>query len=381
MPSQAWLARQIAGIRGFETLVVCWHDARDPARAAAEGWRVERLAHPFGPSGAWDRRLGRLRRLALGNVCATAGAERRALDRLAARARPDAILCHFGGTALRLLPVAEALGVPLVAHYHGRDLSYQLSDTWYRRSLVRHLPRIAAHVAVGAHQRRWLIAAGAPPERVHLVPCGAPVSAFRPAPLPEGGPRFLLIGRLTRQKGVHVAIEALARALPDLPGAELRVVGAAPEALRRPLEALARRRGVAGRVAFAGPVPPEAIEGELAAASALLHPALDIDGEREGFGVAVTEAAAMERPVIVSDSGGLPDQVIDGETGVLCPQGDAGAVAEAMVRLGRDRALAERMGRAGRRNALEHFDTERQVERLEALLRAAIAGGVSGARG
>ena len=374
--NQAWIARQIERIAGFDVTVLCWIDQRDPAEAARQGWNVVRLDYPFSPRGRWQRWWHRLRRLPFGNALATAGAERRAIEALARRRPPDAMLCHFGWTALRLLPVAERLGVPLVAHYHGRDLSLNLRDRGYRESLIRGLPRFAAHVAVGSVQRRWLEAHGARP--IHVIPCGAPVADLAPAPMPECGPgpggriRFITVGRLHPQKGIHIAIEALALSGKSLDGAELRIVGGGGEQYRRTLEDQVARLGLADRVSFTGAVPPERVRDELAAAAVLLHPAIDIKGESESFGVSITEASAMERPVIVSDSGGIPDQVIDGVTGVICPQGDAEAVARAMIRLGQDAGLRRRMGAAGRQNVIANFDTAGQVAKLEDVLRSVL---------
>jgi glycosyltransferase involved in cell wall biosynthesis len=364
--NQAWIARQIERISAFDVTVLCWIDQRTPAEAARQGWNVVRLAHPFSPIGKWQRRWHLARRLPLGNVLATAGAERRDIEALASRRPPDVMLCHFGWTALRLLPVAERLGVPLVAHYHGRDLTLNLRDRWYRRSLVRNLPRIAAHVAVGSSQRRWLEEHGARP--LHVIPCGAPIADLTPAPEPDGRMRFVTVGRLHPRKGAHIAIDAFGLASKSLESAELRIVGGGGAGYRSKLEDRVSRLDLGDRVTFTGPVPPERVRDELAAASVLLHPAIDINGESEGFGVSITEASAMERPVIVSDSGGIPDQVIDGVTGIICPQGDVDAVAQAMIRLGHDDDLRRRMGAAGRQNVVTNFDTAGQVAKLEEVL-------------
>ena len=76
----------------------------------------------------------------------------------------------------------------------------------------------------------------------------------------------------------------------------------------------------------------------------------------------------MEMPVIVSDCGGLVDQVSDGETGLVCPQGDVGAVADAMRKLAADPDLAHTLGQAARHSARGNFDTAGQVAKLQAVL-------------
>jgi L-malate glycosyltransferase len=88
--------------------------------------------------------------------------------------------------------------------------------------------------------------------------------------------------------------------------------------------------------------------------------------------MAALEAHERARPVIASDVGGLPEIVADGETGLVVPSGDAGALAEAIVRLARDSALVARMGEAARRRALAEFSEERCIARTEAIYRGVL---------
>ena len=101
----------------------------------------------------------------------------------------------------------------------------------------------------------------------------------------------------------------------------------------------------------------------------------DLDGFVVNFWRAVTwapdavaEAASIGLPVIVSACGGLIDQVVHGETGIIIPQKDEAAMADAMVQLGRDAQLRAWMGDNGRQRMLVHFDTSTQVEKLEQVL-------------
>jgi glycosyltransferase involved in cell wall biosynthesis len=97
----------------------------------------------------------------------------------------------------------------------------------------------------------------------------------------------------------------------------------------------------------------------------------------EGLGVAVLEAMAMARPVVASDAGGLPESVVEGETGLIVPAGDPAALAEGLVSLVSDRGRARQMGEAGRERALTHFDRSRIVPQVVALYEALAAGGES----
>ena len=170
------------------------------------------------------------------NFYGSVGREFKHLGDLAAHHRPQVMLCHFGSAALRLLPVAEKLGIPLVAHFHGQDVSSSLRNRWYRWSIIPALSRFAAVVVVGSHQRQWMLRHGVPEERVHLIPCGVPTEQFRPAGAQrtDGVVQFVAVSRLVAWKGVDYTLRAFAAVHAAVPQARLAIVGDGPD--RRALE-------------------------------------------------------------------------------------------------------------------------------------------------
>jgi glycosyltransferase involved in cell wall biosynthesis len=120
-------------------------------------------------------------------------------------------------------------------------------------------------------------------------------------------------------------------------------------------------------VEFAGFVPD--VRQRLAQADVLVMPSLS-----EGLGVAVLEAMAMGKPVVASNTGGLPEAVADGETGLLVPPGNAEALAGALLALLEDPDRAQAMGKAGRRRAVDHFDRRVIVDRMLSLYREVLSG-------
>jgi len=178
-------------------------------------------------------------------------------------------------------------------------------------------------------------------------------------------PTLLTIGRLTASKGHRVLLRAMREVVRRMPGARLLICGTGMDeaALRRQAHAL----GLGDRVEFLGFAPD--VRRVLAQADVFVMPSLS-----EGLGVAVLEAMAMAKPVVSSDAGGLPESVIDGETGLVVAAGDAGALAEALLDLLTDPARATKMGQAGRERALSHYDRPRIVERITALYDQVLAG-------
>jgi glycosyltransferase involved in cell wall biosynthesis len=310
-----------------------------------------------------------LANLGSGNFFGAVGVEKRRMVDVLRRENASAILCHFGQNALRVLPAAEAAGIPLVVHFHGLDISSSLNNRWYRWSLKRSLPKFAAIVCVGSQQKERLIGLGVAADRIHLIPCGVPVSRFplsRRPPDPAGI-RFICVSRLVEWKGVDFCIKAFARLGEKLPGSRLVIVGDGAE--RAKLETLAAELGVAKAVEFTGSQSELQVRAHFESADIFLQHSLNhSSGWFEGFGVSVAEASAMGLPVVVSACGGMLDQVVDGATGIIVPQRDDLAMSDAMLRLGVDPALRARMGDQGRERMVRHFDTELQVAKLEQVL-------------
>jgi glycosyltransferase involved in cell wall biosynthesis len=143
-----------------------------------------------------------------------------------------------------------------------------------------------------------------------------------------------------------------------MPGARLLICGTGMDeaALRRQAHAL----GLGDRVEFLGFAPD--VRRVLAQADVFVMPSL-----AEGLGVAVLEAMAMAKPVVLGDDSSMPGTVVHGQTGLVVRQDSAHALASGLIELLDDPAKARSMGRAGRERVLEHFDRPRIVERVLAL--------------
>ena len=366
--SEVWICRQVLGFKQIRPEVVCWE------REASElhpmpGVPIHQLPYAADPTDGPGRWIVRLQNASNGNYYGSVGSEKKSLQSLIRASGAEVILCHFGHTALRVLPAARACGVPVVAHFHGLDVSSALRNRWYRASLLRSLPRFAGIVVVGSHQRQWMTDHGVPAHRVHLIPCGVPTAFFTPLPqsVPKGRIVVAAVCRLVPWKGMAETIRAIALARRQGADVELRVAGTGSQ--RAELETLAAQLNLTDRVTFLGGQTAEQVR-ELFGQSHLFvqHSLTSETGWQEGFGVSLAEAASMGLPVVATRSGGIPDQVVDGVTGVLVKERDILAMGEAIARLASDAGLREQLGRAGRARMIEHFDTDRQIERLEEVM-------------
>jgi glycogen(starch) synthase len=184
-----------------------------------------------------------------------------------------------------------------------------------------------------------------------------------PQPLPSDPPHLVCLGRLVPAKGFDLALEALASLLRRFPGVRLTIAGDGSE--REALEQQAARLSVEEAVAFVGWVEPDEVPAMLATATAVLMPS-----RREGLPMVGIQAAMMGRPIVAARVGGLPEIVVNGQTGLLVEKEDSHALAEAIGYLLDRPERAVQLGQAARQRAQEVFDWQRCVDAYDALYNA-----------
>ena len=295
----------------------------------------------------------------------------------------DVVHAHTWYVSFAGLLVQALADIPLVVTLHSLEplrpwkaeqlgAGYQISS-WVERTAVESAARV---IAVSAQMRADILANfRVDPQRVRIVHHGVDAEAFRRTErrdaLARHGidrPYVLFVGRISEQKGIFTLLEAadafagdallvLCASSPDTPSIEARLAAA-----------------VAGRphVRWINAMLPVHEVVELYShARAFVCPSV-----YEPFGLINLEAMACETPVIATRVGGIPEVVVDDETGWLVPPGDAAALAGAVRRLLADPERAPRFGRAGRRRVEEHFSWAVIAERTLEVYREAIAAHV-----
>lgn len=275
--------------------------------------------------------------------------------RLALGWRPDAVIAYFGlpcGPAAWL--AGRLTGKPYLISLRGGDVPGFLYDgiSLYHRvagPVIGWLWRRASAVVANSGGLADLARRFAPDVDVSIVPNGVDADLFRPAERAEqaetGRVVLLFVGRVVRQKGLDLVLQAL----PALPaGVTLRVVGDGPA--RPALEAQAETLGIADRVSFLGWLGRDELPSAYAGADLFVFPSRD-----EGMPNAVLEAMAAGLPVMGTRIAGNRDLIVDGETGLMVEADDAAGLRMGLERLVKDPELRMRMGAQGRRRVLEHF--------------------------
>jgi glycosyltransferase involved in cell wall biosynthesis len=290
--------------------------------------------------------------------------------------RPDVVHSHFWMSGLAALDATRALGIPLAHTYHALGVVKRrhqgAADTssparvGVERRLACEADRI---IATTVDEQAELVAMGADPTHITVVPCGVDLHHFRPGgPVgrrPAGRVRVLVVSRLVERKGIGNVIEAL----PSLPEVELVIAGGPPAGMvdedheARRFAALADRLGVGHQVELLGAVPRNALPALLRSADLVA-----CCPWYEPFGLVAIEAMACGVPVVASGVGGLAESVVDGVTGIHVPPRSPQAIAAAIRSLVDDEPLRRAMGAAGARRALR-FGWDRIATDTLAVLR------------
>lgn len=288
----------------------------------------------------------------------------------------------FGATyPLAMLgPGLAKRGTPYLAAAHGFE--YWLSIAPGAHGLMRHATSRASRVAVmcSAFIARVVRTAVSDRVPVSVMYPGADIDRFRPDLRTEqigerhgvaNRPLVVCVSRLVARKGQDVLIRAMPAIRRRVPDASLLIVGGGP--YRETLEEMAAG-APRGSVVFVGQVSEEDLPLYYRAGDVFAMPCRNRLGglEVEGWGNVFIEAAACGRPVVVGDSGGARESLVDGATGILVDGANVAEVADVVATLLSDPPLAEAMGRAGRTRVEAHFTWPRAAQQLAGWFREAV---------
>lgn len=257
-----------------------------------------------------------------------------------------------------VLAAAASGSIPLAIGLHGSDV-FLAERPGVRRAAGWALRRTRLLTGCSPELVDRVRALGFPEERSRVIPYGVDVSAFSPDParrrlwrerlgIPLEAPLLLSVGRMATKKGFHVLMEALPDLLASNPQAHVVLAGGGD--LLPAFQAEAER--YPGRVHLPGPVLRDVLPDLYRMADVFVLPAVhDSKGNVDGLPNVILEAMASGLPVVASGISGIPLAVEDGMTGLLVPERDAAALADALRGLLANRDRARDLGERGRRKA------------------------------
>ncbi len=301
-----------------------------------------------------------------------------AITQIMARERPQLVQLATAYEGYLGLWIRRWLRLPFVIYAHGNEILDGMgAKKWQKPRLA--LQRADRVLANSQFTAALVQKAGVGPERIEIVYPGCEVERFRPLPSrPDLRERLLgsrhsdrvilTVGNLVARKGHDMVIRALPRLRLAIPDVTYLIVGDGP--YRTQLESLATVMEVRDRVIFAGQIPAEDLPAFYALSDVFVMPSRqDLEtSDVEGFGLVFLEANACAKPVVGGYSGGVPEAIIDGVTGLLVKPHDPGDIANALRRLLGDSDLANRLGRQGYLRVVRDFDWTRVGERVQEIL-------------
>jgi glycosyltransferase involved in cell wall biosynthesis len=277
--------------------------------------------------------------------------------------KPDIIHAHWPFPhAYIALGAAKLFKIPLVLNFHGAELLLIRKKKW-----VKPLLKFAISQAQAVFANSSFTAGKIKALRnvdVEWSPYGTTLETGTGNAEPHainGKFKILFVGRHIERKGIRYLIEA-AKYLPR-DQFEIRIVGVGD--LTEQLKELAAHvSGNSAEIIFTGKLSPEALANEYKTANVFTLPAIvDSKGDTEGLGVVLIEAMELGLPIVASNVGGIPDVVIDGETGILVPEKDPEALASAYKRLAAEPELVKHLLAGAQKRIAECFTWDGIIQR------------------
>lgn len=269
---------------------------------------------------------------------------------------------------------------PLLCTVHGYDFTINLKN-WKFKTLQWPLRKIVLKMARRITcdtkaVRNVLISWGVEPRKIVITGSYVDTKMFNPKVdgravreklgLKEDEPMILYCGRLVPVKGVERLLKAAKIVLKNIKNAHFVIVGDGPQ--RERLEKMAKELGIEESITFVGLLDYEEIPRYMAAADIYAHPAYS-----ESFGKACAEASACAKPVVAFKVGGIPEVIIDGETGLLVENGNTKQYAKALIKLIKNEKMRKTMGEKGRKY-IKRYEFEKRERKVAQVYRMTAKG-------
>ncbi len=288
--------------------------------------------------------------------------------RISRQWRPDVIHAHWPFPhAYIALGAAKIFGIPLVLNFHGAELLLIRKKKWVKPLLnfaIEQAQAIFANSSFTAGKIKAIRNVD-----IEWSPYGTTLCRDNTQSIPQPHSvkdkfKILFVGRHIERKGICYLIEA-SKFLPAN-RFEIRIVGTGDltAQLKNQLAELDSTNPEHCPVVFTGKLSTEELENEYRTANVFTLPAIvDHKGDTEGLGVVLIEAMELGLPIVASDVGGIPDVVVDGDSGILVPEKNPKALANAFKRLADSSAFTQSLLYGARRHIAEHFTWDGIIKR------------------
>lgn len=263
------------------------------------------------------------------------------------------VLAEYGPTAAESIKVLMYLNIDLIVHFHGFDATVDEVISRYFNAYKTVFNYAKKIIVVSNKMKRDLIGLGCIESKIIVTPCG-PSDIFLNNQPKFNQKIFLFVGRFVDKKGPLITIEAFKKIADKFPDTKLIMIGVGP--LVDLCRTFVKIWKLENNVSFEGVRSPEEIRRFLEDCLAYVQHSITAEnGDSEGTPVAVLEAQAAAIPVISTNHGGIPDVVVNNESGILVDELDTDGMSNAMEYLINNMSVAKSMGLAGRKRVVEKF--------------------------
>lgn len=280
----------------------------------------------------------------------------------------DVVLAQYGPAGVALMNICKKAKIDLVVHFHGFDASAHEILSKYEEKYQELFFQAKKIIVVSNAMKLKLISIGCPEAKIALITYGPNNLFFDSKPTFESN-TFFSIGRFVDKKAPYLTLMAFYEVLKEFPDAQLRMAGSGE--LLNTCKNMVKAWGIEESVHFLGIIKPEQTKIEMEKALAFVqHSVVAENGDSEGTPVGILEAQAAALPVIATYHAGIPDVVIDGETGLLVQETHIYRMKEAMIQVIKDKEKAKEMGVKGRERINKEFTMAIYINKLRDVLNA-----------
>jgi glycosyltransferase involved in cell wall biosynthesis len=272
------------------------------------------------------------------------------------------LLCEFGYVATELAGPIRRMDLPAFCYFRGTDATREIGRKAYAEALRSILPHMVGIVSVSRFLLDRLAEAGIEHANAIVLPSGTDIDRFRPGATSQK--HLFTVGRLVGKKDPLTALEAFAKVARTHDDLRWTIAGTGP------LEASFRKRaeslGLGGRIDLPGALSHDEVANLMCRATAYFQAFRTApDGDCEGMPSVIQEAMAAGRAIVTTRHAGIPEHIVDGETGLLSDEGDVDGLASALGHVVASSELRNRLGRAARAHAEAELDYRTLYSRLE----------------
>lgn len=282
----------------------------------------------------------------------------------------DVALVDFATAGVLVRRLLKREVIPFIVHVHGYDITSTTADPEYKKELKKLFKDAEYFVTPSEHMRRLLVLLGCEESKIRVIYRGILINQINPEPWSEkvsNDPGIVFLGRLSSKKHPIALLHAFRLVKNEIPKAYLTIIGDGE--LSREVKDRINTLSLSDSVNLTGALPREKAFQILRKHWIYAqHSVTSLSGDQEGFPFSLAEAAAHKLPVVSTIHNGIPENVIDGETGYLVPEHNYEMMAEKMIHLIKNPGLAEEMGKAGCERIKKLCKPEERIKAIKELL-------------